>query len=182
VVVVIGGVIRMSLQEILFTFALLFAAVVIAVMGGAAVYVAVRNRRIRRETGREVGTADPAVVTARDEPAESPTQRAAPPAPPRREFYKSRGLVTHEEDTKVRLYSIEQYRDELGGTVAREDGFVGALRAYRWFEVEWYDYSPRKAADVLELAPEDYEVDEERSALLLRRLPPGLPVSARDVL
>ena len=169
----------MSLQEILFTFELLFAAVVIAAMGGGAVYIAVHNRRIRRETGREFGTADPAVVTARDEPAESPTQRAA--APPRREFYKSMGLVTH-EDMKVRLYSIEQYREELGGTVAREDGFVGALKAYRWFEDEWHDYSPRKAADVLELAPEDYEVDEERSALLLRRLPPGMPVSARDVL
>ena len=171
----------MSLQEILFTFELLFAAVVIAAMGGGAVYIAVHNRRIRRETGREFGTADPAVVTARDEPAESPTQRATA-APPRREFYKSRGLVTHEEDTKVRLYSVEQYRDELGRTVAREDGFVGALKAYRWFEDEWHDYSPRKAADVLELAPEDYEVDEDRSALLLRRLPPGLPVSARDVL
>ncbi len=35
---------------------------------------------------------------------------------------------------------------------------------------------------VLELAPEDYEVDEERSALLLRRLPLGMPMSARDVL
>jgi len=29
---------------------------------------------------------------------------------------------------------------------------------------------------------EDYEVDEEYSALLLRRLPPGLPTAARDVL
>jgi len=171
----------MRLQEILFMFALLYAAVVIAVMGGAAVYIAVQNRRIRRETGCEVGTADPAVVIARDQPAESPTQRAAA-APPKREFNKSRGLVTHEEDTKIRLYSVEQYRDELGETIAREDGFVGALKAYRWFEDEWYDYSPRKAADVLELAPQDYEVDEECSALLLRRLPPGLPVSARDVL
>ena len=35
---------------------------------------------------------------------------------------------------------------------------------------------------MLELAPEDYEVDEERSALLLRRLPPGLPTWAREVL
>jgi hypothetical protein len=50
------------------------------------------------------------------------------------------------------------------------------------FEDEWYDYSPRKAADVMELAPEHYEVDEERAALLLRRLPPGMPVAARDVL
>ncbi len=80
----------MSLQDTLFTFELLFAAVVIAVVVGGAVYLTVRNRRILRETGREIGTADPAVVTARDEPAESPTQRAAA-APPRREFYKSMG-------------------------------------------------------------------------------------------
>jgi hypothetical protein len=79
----------MSLQEISFTSALLFAAVVVAVIGGAAVYIAIHNRRIRRETGREVRTAHPSVATARDEPAESPTQRAA--APPRREFYKSMG-------------------------------------------------------------------------------------------
>ncbi len=169
----------MSLQDTLFTFELLFAAAVIAVVVGGVVYLTVRNRRIRRETGREVGTADPSVVTAPDEPAESSTERAA--APPRREFYKSMGLETN-EDMKVRLYSVEQYQDELGGTVAREGDFVGALKAYRWLEDEWYDYSPRKAADVMELAPEDYEVDEERSALLLRRLPPGMPVAARDVL
>ena len=91
------------------------------------------------------------------------------------------GLATH-EDMKIRLYSVEQYRDELGGIVTREGDFVGALKAYRRFEDEWYDYSPRKAADVLELAPEDYEVDKERSSLLLRRLPAEMPVSARDVL
>ena len=39
------------------------------------------------------------------------------------------------------------------------------------------EHSPRKAADVLELAPEDYDVDEEYSALLLRRLPPGRAAS-----
>ncbi len=44
------------------------------------------------------------------------------------------------------------------------------------------DYNPRKAANVLKLVPEDYEADGEHSALLLRRLPPGLPVAARDVL
>ena len=47
---------------------------------------------------------------------------------------------------------------------------------------EWFDYSPSKAADVLELASEDYEVDKEHQALLFRRLPHGLPMSARDVL
>jgi hypothetical protein len=47
---------------------------------------------------------------------------------------------------------------------------------------EWHDYDPEKAAKVLELAPGDYEVDRERQALLLRRLPPGMPTSARDAL
>jgi hypothetical protein len=46
----------------------------------------------------------------------------------------------------------------------------------------WENYPPDKASDVLELATEDYEIDEERSALLLRRLPPGRPTAARDVL
>jgi hypothetical protein len=59
---------------------------------------------------------------------------------------------------------------------------VAAAKVYRQLDDEWYDYSPRKAADVLELAPEYYEVDGERSALLLRRLPPGLPASGRAVL
>lgn len=38
------------------------------------------------------------------------------------------------------------------------------------------EHSPRKA-DVLELALEDHEVNEENSALLLRRLPPGRAAS-----
>ena len=74
-------------------------------------------------------------------------------------------------------------RRELGGTRAGSNGgFVAALKAYRQLDGDWVEYSPRTAADVLELAPEDYEVDEEHSALLLRRLPPGLPESARDIL
>jgi hypothetical protein len=101
----------------------------------------------------------------------------APPA--RREFYKSMVLETTEE-MKVRVYSVEEYRDELGG--ASEGGFVAALKAYRQLDDEWIDYSPRKAADVLELAPEDYEVDEEHRAFLVRMLPPGMPVSARNEL
>jgi hypothetical protein len=79
---------------------------------------------------------------------------------------------------KMRVYSVEESRDELGR--ASEGGFVVALKAYRQLDDEWIDYSPRKAADVLELAPEDYEVDEAHQALLVRRLPPGMPVSARN--
>ena len=80
----------------------------------------------------------------------------------------------------MRVYSVEEYRDELGG--ASEGGFVAALKAYRQLDDEWIDYSPRKAEDMIELAPEDYEVDEEHRALLVRRLPLGMPVSARNEL
>ena len=84
---------------------------------------------------------------------------------------------------KIRLYSIEQYRDELGGAATGDGGFIAALKAYRLLEDdEWHDYAPDEAAEGLELAPEDYDVDEERSALLLRRLPPGMPIEARDLL
>jgi hypothetical protein len=93
------------------------------------------------------------------------------------------GLETDEE-MKLRLYSLDEYESDLGGDaeVAREGNFVAALRAYRPVDDEWYDYPPDKAAGVLELVPEDYEVDTARGALLLKRLPRGLPESARDVL
>jgi hypothetical protein len=166
--------------ETIFMFELLLAAVVVAAILGGVIYLAIRNRRTRHETGREVGKADGIVGTAPEEPTEDTLGRA--PREPRREFYKSMGLETT-EDMKIRLYSIDEYRNELSGTHAGPDGrFVAATKAYRQLDDEWYDYSPRKAADVLELAPEDYVVDGECLALLLRRLPPGLPTSARDVL
>ncbi len=78
---------------------------------------------------------------------------------------------------------ITSYRDELGGTRAGSDsGFVAATKAPRCLDDECYDYSPQKAADVLDLAPEDYELDEEHKALLLKRLPPETPTPIRDVL
>jgi hypothetical protein len=174
----------MSLDT-MFTFLLLLLVVVVAVAVGGVAYIMVTNRRTRRETGREVGTADvhvgaPACAEP-DEDEGSHTGRVES-REPRREFYKSMGLETT-EDMKIRVYSVEEYRDELGGTrVGSNGGFVAALKAYRQLDDDWVEYSPRTAADVLELAPEDYEVDEEHSALLLRRLPSGLPKSARDVL
>jgi hypothetical protein len=170
----------MSLNT-MFTLEVVLVVVLVAAAAGGALYLAVSNRRARRETGREVSTANIPVGTAPEEFAEDTIERATP-REPRREFYKSMGLETA-EDMKIRLYSIEEYRDELGGTRARPDSsFVAATKTYRQLDEEWYDYSPRKAAEVLELAPEDYEVDGERSALLLRRLPPGLPPEARDCL
>jgi hypothetical protein len=166
--------------ETIFMFELLLVAVVVTVILGGVIHLATRDRRARHETGREVGKADVTVGTAPEEPTEDTVERAS--RQPRREFYKSMGLETT-EDMKIRLYSIDEYRNELSGTHAGPDGrFVAATKAYRQLDDEWYDYSPRKAADVLELAPEDYVVDGECLALLLKRLPPGLPTSARDVL
>jgi hypothetical protein len=171
----------MSLDTI-FTLEVVLVVVLLAATAGGAIYLAVSNRRARRETGREVNTANIPVDMALEEYAEDTTIERATPREPRREFYKSMGLQTT-EDMKIRLYSLEEYRDELGGTHAATDsGFVAATKAYRQLDDEWYDYSPRKAADVLELTPQDYEVDGECSALLLRRLPPGLPPEARDAL
>jgi hypothetical protein len=169
----------------MFTFLLLLLVVVVAIAVAGAAYIMVANRRTRRETGRRVGTVDVPVGTPvgvePDEDEGSFTGRVEP-RETRREFYKSMGLETT-EDMKIRVYSVEEYRDELGGTRAGSNGgFVAALKAYRQLDDEWVEYSSHRAADVLELAPEDYEVDEEYSALLLRRLPPGLPTAARDVL
>jgi hypothetical protein len=175
----------MSLDA-MFTLELLLVAVVVVVSVAGALFISLRARRIRRQTGRRVGTADVPVGTAADEETgggDGVNGGATPRRPPRREFYKSMGLETTEE-MKIRLYSLEDYEGELGGEADALDrsGFVAALKAYRMLDDGWHDYSPRRAADVLELASEDYEIDEERSALLLRRLPPGLPTEARDVL
>ena len=172
--------------DTIFTLEVVLVVVLLAAAAGGAIYLAVSNRRARRETDREVSIANiPAnipVGTALEEYAEDTTIKRATPREPRREFYKSMGLETT-EDMKICLYSLQEYRDELGGTHAATDsGFVAATKAYRQLDEEWYDYSPHKAADVLELTPEDYGVDGERSALLLRRLPPGLPPEAWDAL
>ena len=85
---------------------------------------------------------------------------------------------------KLRLYSPENYQRELGGdgSALKRSGFVAALRAYRMLEDKWLEYPPQPAAKLIKLAPEDYKVDQEHKALLLRKLPHGFPVSARDVI
>ncbi len=115
-------------------------------------------------------------------PDDEATERRAP-REPRREFYK-RISLENDEDMKMRLYSLDEYRGELGGDVEDSGArrFVGAIKAYRPVGNEWYDFPPDRAADILDLAPEDYEVDRERGVLLLRKLPRGLPPEARDVL
>lgn len=165
-----------------FTFELLLITVVVVVAVAAALYLVVTNRRKRRETGREVGSADVPMGLGPSGPDSDATERRAP-REPRREFYKRMSLE-NDEDMKMHLYSLDEYRGELGGDVEASGArrFVGAIKAYRPVGDEWYDFPPERAADVLDLAPEEYEIDRERGVLLLRKLPRGLPPEARDVL
>ena len=166
--------------DTLFTVELLLVVVVIAVILGGVTYITVRNRPSRRETSRRAQTtsgSEGGAATSNTDDA--PTESSTPPPPPR-EFYKGTGLERGDENIKLRLYSFEEYQNELLGGTANQADFIAAMKAYRWLDERWEDYPPDRAADVLELAPEDYEIDEERSALLLRRLPPGLPTAARE--
>jgi len=66
---------------------------------------------------------------------------------------RDKGLETT-EDMNISLYSIEEYWEQLSGTHAEPDSrFVAVTKAYKQLDNEWYDYSPRKAVEVLELAP-----------------------------
>jgi hypothetical protein len=93
------GFLESSLYESrgVFTFELLLVAVVVAVIVGGVIYLASRNRRNRRETGRRVGTADVPVRAAPEEPLGDATGETAPHQP-RREFYKSMDLETPEDN------------------------------------------------------------------------------------
>ncbi len=165
-----------------FTFELLLVTVVVVGAVAAALYLTVTNRRKRRETGREVGSADAPTGLGPGGPNAEATERRVP-REPRREFYKRMSLE-NDEDMKMRLYSVDEYRGELGGDVEASGAgrLVGAIKAYRPVGDEWYDFPPDRAADVLDLAPEEYEIDRELGVLLLKKLPRGLPPEARDIL
>jgi hypothetical protein len=170
----------MSLDT-MFTFELVLVALVIGGALAGAIYIGLHDRRIRRQTGRLVGTADIAVGLTPDELARGVTESPAPRRPPRREFYERIGLQRGVE-MKMRLYSLNDYESELkgDGDAFGRDGYVAALKGYMMLEDEWLDCSPRKAAGLLGLAPGEYGVDEEHKAILLRRLPHGFPACARD--
>ena len=97
-----------------------------------------------------------------------------------REFYKSLGLGTGEQ-VKVRLYTLGEYRDDLGGESFEDGEFIGALKTYRQLGGEWHETPPQNAASSLDLQESDYKLDSERSILLLKKLPPGSPPAARDL-
>jgi|SRR5215212_2718373 len=172
----------MSLDTI-FTLELVLAVGVLVIIVAGAIYLSLHERRGQRQTSRRVSTGNVPAGTAHGEPTDGAADRATSRRTPRREFYKSMGLETS-EDMKLRLYSSAEYESELGGEsdALSASGFLAGLKAYRMLDGEWYDYSPRKAAGVLELSHGDYEVDRQRQVLLLRRLPPGLPTSAWDTL
>ena len=172
----------MDLQT-MFIIELVLGVVLLIVMVGLLLYLARDHRRLRHETGRQVGTADMPVGLASAEPTNGATERVAPHHTPHREFYESIGPRRGEE-MKLRLYSPENYHHELGGdgSALKRSGFIAALKAYKMLEGEWLEYPLQPAARLIRLAPEDYEVDEEHKTLLLRRLPHGFPVSARDAI
>jgi hypothetical protein len=169
--------------EMLFILELLLIALVIVVVVAGVIYIAIHDRRIRRETGRRVGTADIAVGTTSQERANAMAEGPTARQPPRRDFYENLELDKSVE-IKFHLYSRDQYQSELGGAAGglEREGFVGALKAYRLVDGEWYNYPPQKAEDLLKLESGDYQIDEENKALLFRRLPHGFPISARDAL
>ena len=74
--------------EMLFLFELLLVALMIIWAVAGAVYIAIHDRRIRRETGCRVGTADIAVGATFQERASVTAQGPAPHRPPRRDFYE----------------------------------------------------------------------------------------------
>src|SRR5215212_8676010 len=117
--------------ETMFLFELSLVALVIVVVVAGVVYVAIHDRRIRRETGRQVGTADIIVGTTPQELANVATEDHRIRHPPRREFYEK---LEQEKSAEIKfcLYSRDQYQSELGGDAGplEREGFVGALKAY----------------------------------------------------
>ncbi|CAN5700433.1 hypothetical protein BH20ACT11_BH20ACT11_08220 [soil metagenome] len=126
---------------------------------------------ITRNEGRE-----------REEFADQSRRRASEHQSDGREFYKSLGLGTGEQ-VKIRLFTLDEYRGDLGGddSSVGDERFIGALKAYRQFDDDWYETPPEKAASPLDLGEDDYRLDEERKVLLLKKLPPGIPPAARDL-
>ncbi len=151
-------------------FILELVLVVLLILGaiGIAFYLYSSNRRGGERMDRSEGRSG------------SPEQRVE--ADPH-EFYM-RTSLENDEDMKIHLYSLDEYEGEFGGNLqSRGAGrFVAALKSYRPVGDEWYDLPPERAASVLHLSSGEYEVDGEHGALLLRKLPRGLPIEARDLL
>ena len=151
-------------------FVLELVLVVLLVLGAivGVVYLSSSNRR----GGERVDTSEGL--------SGSPEQRANIDP---HEFYM-RTSLENDEDMKIHLYSLGEYEDEFGGSFRSQGAgrFVAVLKSYRPVGDEWYDLPPERAARILDLSPGEYEVDGEHGALLLHKLPRGLPIEARDLL
>lgn len=66
--------------DTIFTLEVVLVVVLLAAAAGGAIYLAVSNRRVRRETGREVSTANIPVDMALEEYAEDTIIERATPA------------------------------------------------------------------------------------------------------
>jgi hypothetical protein len=135
---------------------LLVALMIIWAVAGA-VYITTHDRRIRRETGRQVGTADIAVGATSQKGASVVAQGPAPHQPPRRDFYERIGLQRGVE-MKMCLYSLNDYESELkgDGDAFGRDGYVAALKGYMMLEDDWLECSPRLEEYCLRLPTSEY--------------------------
>jgi hypothetical protein len=116
--------------EMLFSFEILLVALLTIWTVAGAVYIWLHDRRIRRQTGRLVGTADIAVGLTPGELARGVTESPAPRQPPRREFYERIGPQRGVE-MKMCLYSLNDYESELkgDGDAFGRDGYVPRSKA-----------------------------------------------------
>src|SRR5215210_2286434 len=105
--------IGMRTLEMLFVFEMLLVALLIVVVVAGVVYIAIHDRRIRRATGHQVGTADIRVGSTSQELDKGMTEGPAPHQPPRRDFYERLELEKSAE-IRFHLYSRDQYQSELG--------------------------------------------------------------------
>lgn len=152
--------------DVIFVLVLVVLLVLGAVAG--AFYLSSSKRRGGEQIDRSEGLSG------------SPEQRAKSDP---HEFYM-RTSLENDEDMKIHLYSINEYEDEFGGSFQSQGAgrFVAALKSYRPVGDEWYVLPPKRAAGILDLSPREYEVDGDHGALLLHKLPRGLPIEARDLL
>ncbi|MBA2441931.1 MAG: hypothetical protein H0V53_05950 [Rubrobacter sp.] len=157
----------------MFILGIIIVVVVAAIAVSGAIYISISERREREQHKREQEDRKNTAAAGREQ------ERTG-----WREFYKSVGLGADHEDIKVRVYSPKAYCEQVDGEskVAKEDGFIAVLKAYKHSEDGWHEIPPDWAVEYLELQQEDYEADGAHGSLLLRNLPRGVPSSVRDVL
>lgn len=145
------------------------------VLGGIFSFLAIYVTRENRSTERNR-------IAARANPMASQEAKSLPETG---FYYQKAGRLGSSRHMKVHLYSLQDYDRELGGKSEKSEvlgssGFIAALKAYGYYSDHWYEMPCERAISSLGLKAKDCEVDEDRGALLLRKLPEGLPVKARE--